>query len=67
MIVIHASYNQSALFVEGSSSQGDNVITTSLAGNSDEVGFSFAIRSEEAVDAAAYPATFVSRSLFTER
>lgn len=58
--VIFVLDDQSALSVDGRSSKGDPVETKSLTSDSDEVGYSWAIRNEEIIDAVAYPVTFVS-------
>ncbi|KAM3422334.1 hypothetical protein BST61_g2693 [Cercospora zeina] len=54
-----SSNGRAALSVDANSSEGDAVDTSDiLTTNQDEVGYLWAIRSEEAVDVAAYPATF---------
>ncbi|GIZ37975.1 hypothetical protein CKM354_000140200 [Cercospora kikuchii] len=54
-----SSNGRAALSVDANSSEGDVVNTSDiLTTNQDEVGYLWAIRSEEAVDTGAYPATF---------
>ena len=55
-----SSNGRAALSVDANSAEGDVVNTSDiLTTNQDEVGYLWSIRSEEAVDTAAYPATFV--------
>lgn len=63
IFVTYQSDGRSALSVFSGSSEGDAIEGTDLAvSNTEEGGYLWAIRSEEAVDDAAYPVTFVSYS-----